>query len=279
MGAAAVEFRGVENLVYAEVTEDTLENYATGEVKILAPVAEISKAIEQSSSTSYYDNMPKIVINAAGADTITCTVAVLDLETAADITGQTWDEGTGALIEGTFAPKYFALGYKMGLTDGTSRYVWRLKGTFTQPEETSVTKDAGTDTNNQSVDFTGVGTIHRFVRSDGSAKSVVVDERDGKCDVSNWFDEVVTPDTLLPLTPVTPPVVPPGGLSDTPASLAVNSVPVAADSPVIEPKNNPVVEPVAAPVDSTMTPVQDPAATPVDSTTTPVQDPAANSGA
>ena len=199
MGASAIEFRGVENLVYAEVTEDTVDKYETGDVKILAPIAEVSKTIEQASDTRYYDNMPKIVINAAGADTITCTVAVLDLETAADITGQIYDTATGALLDGTFAPKYFALGYKIGLTDGTSRYVWRLKGTFTQPEETSVTKDAGTDSNNQSIDFTGVSTIFRFINN-GSAKGVVVDERDEKADISTWFDAVVTPDTLVPIT-------------------------------------------------------------------------------
>ena len=38
------EFRGVEGLVYAEVTEDSEENYTTGEVKSLAAVAEIGKS-------------------------------------------------------------------------------------------------------------------------------------------------------------------------------------------------------------------------------------------
>ena len=196
MGSAAIEFRGVESLVYAEVVEDTLENYETGEVKVLAPVAEISKTIQQSTATNYYDNLAKIVINAAGSDTVTCQVAVLDLETQADLTGQTYDKDTGALFEGTSEPRYFAVGYKLGLTDGTGRYVWRLKGTFTQPEEASKTEDDGTDTTNQKIDFTGVATIYKFAKDGKARKAVVVDERDGKTDVEGWFEDVVTPDNI-----------------------------------------------------------------------------------
>ncbi len=44
------EFRGVEGLVYAEVTEDSEENYTTGEVKSLAGVAEIGKSTATDSS-------------------------------------------------------------------------------------------------------------------------------------------------------------------------------------------------------------------------------------
>ena len=60
----------------------------TGEVKVLAPVAEISKTVETASDTKYYDNKPALVISAEGADTITLTIPALDLPTLADITGK-----------------------------------------------------------------------------------------------------------------------------------------------------------------------------------------------
>ena len=202
------EFRGTDHLVYAPVLYDNNETtgaegttgYVTGDVKILAPVAEISKSVETSSDTKYYDNKPALVINGEGADTITLTVPALDLPTLADITGKGYDETTGAFTDGERISRYFALGYRLRLTDGTYRYVWRYKGTFGIPDETSQTENAGTDSNNQQLTYTGIQTMHAFTKSlpnpNMSQKALVVDERDGKADLSTFFDEVTTCDTL-----------------------------------------------------------------------------------
>lgn len=193
------EFRGTDNLVYAEILTDNdveSEGYTTGDVHILAPVAEISKTVETSSNTKYYDNKPALTINAEGADTITLTVPALPLATLADITGKTYDKTLGAFMDGETKPKYFALGYRLRLTDGTYRYVWRYKGSFAIPDETSQTENAGTDTNNQQLTYTGIQTMHKFTKPNASQKALVVDERDGKADVSTFFDQVTTCDTL-----------------------------------------------------------------------------------
>lgn len=191
-----VEFRGCDSLVYAEVTADDLNTaYAVGAVKSLAPVAEISKTVENSSETHYYDNVGMIIIRSEGSDEITLTVPALPLATLADITGKQTDPTTGAFIDGEAVEKYYAIGYRLRLTDGTYRYVWRLKGSFSIPDETSATENDGTDTNNQELTFTGVKTVTKFEKG-GRAKAVVVDERDGLCDVTTWFDNVQTPDTI-----------------------------------------------------------------------------------
>lgn len=199
------EFRGTDNLVYAEVLTDNNETnggYTAGTVKVLAPVAEISKSTETSSETKYYDNKPASTINAEGADTITLTVPPLDLPTLADITGKGLDAATGALLDGESTPKYFALGYRLKLTDGSYRYVWRYKGSFAIPDETSQTENGGTDTNNQQLTYTGISTQHKFTKAlDASGnpkaqKALVVDERDDKADLSTFFDTVTTCDTL-----------------------------------------------------------------------------------
>lgn len=197
MAKKVVEFRGVDNLVYAEVLTDDSEGYTTGEVKSLAPVAEISKSTETSSETKYYDNLPAIVINSEGSDEIGVTCAIPDLATFADITGKTIDEGTGALIDSERDPKYFAIGYRFKMTDGTYRYVWRLKGMFAIPDETSATEDDGTDGNNIELTYTGISTTHAFTKGGKPAKAVVVDDTaDSKADISAFFDTVTTPDTL-----------------------------------------------------------------------------------
>ena len=202
------EFRGTDHLVYAPVLYDNNEantagegetangGYVTGAVKILAPVAEISKTVETSSDTKYYDNKPALTITAEGADTITLTVPALDLATLADINGKTYDTTLGAFMDGESIPHYFALGYRLRLTDGTYRYVWRYKGSFAIPDETSQTENAGTDTNNQQLTYTGIETMHNFTKTGTSQKALVVDERDTNADLSTFFDTVTTCDTL-----------------------------------------------------------------------------------
>ena len=192
------EFRGVDNLVYAEVTTDDNEEtggYQTGTVKPLSPVAEIGRSTESSSETKYYDNQPMLVVNSTGSDEITITCAPLTLETLADITGQSFDTATGRMIEGgERAVKYFAIGYRTKGTDGGYRYVWRYKGLFGIPDESYATENEGTDTNNTELTFTGISTTHKFTNG-GSAKALVVDTRYEGANVSNFFAQVTTPDT------------------------------------------------------------------------------------
>lgn len=213
-----VEFRGCDNLVIAEVIADDLTNaYTVGAVEPLAPVAEIAKTVENSSETHYYDNTGMIIIRSEGSDEITLTVPALPLRTVAKVTGKTIDPATGAFIDGESVERYYAIGYRLRLTDGTYRYVWRLKGSFNIPDETSATENDGTDTNNQQLTYTGVKTVTRF--SDGKrAKGIVIDERDGLADVSEFFDKVQTPDTLPKLA-----IVQAISVSPTTASIAVGA--------------------------------------------------------
>lgn len=191
-----VEFRGCDSLVFAEVLTDSADAaYTTSSVTMLAPVAEISKTVDSNSEVHYYDNVGMITIHSEGADEITLTVPALDLATLGTLLGKTVDPTTGAFIDGEAVERYFAIGYRLRLTDGTYRYVWRNKGTFAIPDETSQTENDGTDTNNQELTFTGVKTITAFTNG-GRTKGVVIDERDGKCDLTTFFNSVQTPDTI-----------------------------------------------------------------------------------
>ena len=135
-----------------------------------------------------------IIIRSEGSDEITLTVPRCRLEPL-QRSQASIDPATGAFIDGESVERYYAIGYRLKLTDGTYRYVWRLKGSFNIPDETSATENDGTDTNNQQLTYTGVKTVTRF--SDGKrAKGIVIDERDGLADVSEFFDKVQTPDTL-----------------------------------------------------------------------------------
>lgn len=198
------EFRGVDNLYVADVTQDDANGYACAAPIHLAPVAEIGKTTDSSSEAHYYDNKAMIVINSESADTITITMAPPELAKLAMIIGKSFDTTTGMLVDSPKQNKYFALMYRTKGTDGKYRYVSRLKGQFTIPDETSATENDGTDTNNSSVTFTGIYTEHEFTKGKyngsswekSSVKGIVVDTRYALAYVDAFFNAVQTPDTI-----------------------------------------------------------------------------------
>ena len=191
-----VEYRGVQDLFYAKVTEDSEAAYVTGTPKRLAGVATVAKTVTSNVEAHYYDNAPAVVSSSVGADEVTLTVSAIPLEVLADITGQTWDSTHGAIIEGPRVQEHFAIGYRFKKTDNTEVYVWRLKGVFNVPDQTNATEDDGTEANGQELTFTGIQTIHAFTATGKGAKAVAADDGLGLAQVSNWFSAVVTPDSI-----------------------------------------------------------------------------------
>ena len=196
------EYRGVEGLVYAEVTADTKETFSTGTVNDLAGVAEISKSTDSSNEAHYYDNIAAIVVSSTGSDEITVSASAIPLDVLAEITGQYYDSATGMFVEKERYPKYFALGYKTKDTNGNDYYVWRLKGTFNIPDQTNATEDDGTDANGQELTYTGISTVHKFTKlTNKPAKAVTVDTSVNPVDESTFFGTVQTPDSVQAPTP------------------------------------------------------------------------------
>ena len=194
------EYRGVEGLVYAPITEDSSDNYSTGAVKELAGVAEISKSTDSTNEAHYYDNIPAVIVLSTGSDEITISASAIPLDVLADITGQGYDATTGTFIEQEREPKYFAIGYKTQDTNNNDYYVWRLKGTFNIPDQDNATKNDGTDANGQEITFTGISTTHKFTKTNKPAKAVTVNAGLDLADVSNFFASVQTPDSIQPKT-------------------------------------------------------------------------------
>lgn len=193
------EYRGVEGLVAARITKDDKTGYETSEVFDIAGVAEIGKTTDNSTEAHYYDNMPAIVISSTGSDTITCTVSAIPMDVLAEVTGQTYDESIGALIEAKREQRYFALGYKTKNTKGEEIYVWRYKGSFAIPDSTHSTENAGTDANGQSLVYTGISTTYKFTNADGTKselRAININTALKLVDTSTFFDKVTTPDML-----------------------------------------------------------------------------------
>lgn len=196
--AQIYEYRGVSGLVYAPVTQDDSDGFATGKVKPLAGVAEIGKSTESNNEAHYYDNLPVVVVSSTGSDEITINTSAIPYDVLAEITGQYYDEATGMFVEKERTPGYFAIGYQTKTTSGETMYVWRLKGTFNIPDQNNQTEDDGTDANGQEITFTGISTTHKFTKTNSAAKAVTVNTGlDLIADKANFFNSVQTPDTII----------------------------------------------------------------------------------
>lgn len=218
------EFRGTDNVWVAEVTADSSEAYTAGTPVNLAPTGQISKTVNSSSETHYYSNVGMITIVTKGGDTVTITVPVLTLAKLGLLTGQTVDPTTGALITGELKEKYFAVMYRVQLTDNSWRYVTKYKCQLSQPpEEVSQTRSDGVNTNNQQLVFTCNKTIHEF-ENGGHADGIELDERDNMCDFSTFFTTVYTPDTIQQIATSTVTAI---ALSQSTLALTVGDDPTA----------------------------------------------------
>lgn len=197
-----LEWRGVSDLVAAEVLVDdnetgTNHGYVTDTPFSVAGVAEIQKSSDSSSEAHYYDNIPAVVVSNTASDTITISASALDLAIRAKLTGQYYDEATGAIVEGERTVRYFAIGYRTKKTNGDEVFVWRYKGTFNDVDEDNITENASTDANGNELVFTGISTTHIFTKNGKPAKSMAVDTAKELCDVTNFFESVTTPDDLV----------------------------------------------------------------------------------
>ena len=196
------EYRGIRGLVCAEVLKDDAENMEFGTPFPIAGVSELGKETEASSEAHYYDNVPAVVIDSVGADSVTMATSAIPFNTLADITGQFYDDDLGMFVEGERDPKYFAIGYITKRTDGVEVFVWRLKGTFNIPSSQHNTEDEGTDANGQELVYTGINTRKKFALTKNgvtkykTVKAVNIEQDKNPQDESEFFATVHTPDMV-----------------------------------------------------------------------------------
>lgn len=192
------EYRGVRDLVAAELLTDTSTELTYGTPFPIAGIAELSRTTENSSESHYYDNVAAIVIDSVGADEVTCSCSAIPLDVLAKLTGQYYDEATGTYVEGEANRKYFAIGYVTEDTSGQEIFVWRHKVKCSIPDSTHTTKNNGTDANGQEIVFTGINTIHKFTKTGKTAKAIN-HKKDDLITEAKFFEKAQDIDTLTAL--------------------------------------------------------------------------------
>lgn len=193
-----VDWRGIRGLVAAELLTDTTESggLTYGTPFAVCGTSSLSKTTESDSANKYYDNVPAIIIQAVGGDEVSIEGSAIPEDVKAELMGETYDETLGMYVEGEPVTKYYAIGYITEKTDGSEVYVWRLKGTFSYPEEEHNTKDDGTDSTGSTITFTGVNTQHKFTKTGKTAKAINVLAEKWTGGESTFFASVQDPDTV-----------------------------------------------------------------------------------
>ena len=190
--------RGLKDVVICEVKADSVEAYTPDTlVEQLIPAGTITMSADSEKQDTYFDNVVFATVGSESSTTVTIEGARLKPTMVAKITGKTVDEATGAIIDnGVFVEKYFALGARIQMLDGSEALTWFLKGTFSIPEETGRTIDDSTDADGMTLEFTAVGTKYQF-DGDKPVKRVVIDTSVTELvEGQDWFKQVVTPDKL-----------------------------------------------------------------------------------
>ena len=191
-----VDWRGIRDLVAAKLLTDTADSITWDTPFSVAALSTLSKTTETSSGTKYYNNVPAIIITGKGADEVAIDASAIDLAVRAKLMGEYYDEELGLYVEGEPEQSYFAIGYVTKQTDGTEIFVWRLKGTFSYPEDEHNTEDDGTDSAGNSITYTGINTEHRFALTGKTAKAVNIPAAKFADGEAVFFAEVQTPDTI-----------------------------------------------------------------------------------
>ncbi len=194
------DFVGVSDVYVWKVIKDDDTAYETGEIESLSRTGELSQTTEQAQNVVYYSNIAAYAVNSRGATTISAVVEALALQALAKIYGTTLDDTTGALIDDGIA-KDIALGVSFRadyVGEEGARYYSYPKVTISIPDENTKTKDAGTDTLNQSLTITAVSTKYKFASTGKHCKVVIADtENSGtKLNLDKWFEQPITPDSL-----------------------------------------------------------------------------------
>lgn len=190
--------RGLKDVVIAEITADGADAYtASATVEQLIPAGTITMSADSEKVDTYFDNVVFATVGSESSTTVTIEGARLKPTMLAKITGKTVDATTGAIIDnGVFVEKYFALGARIQMLDGSEALVWFMKGTFAIPEETGRTIDDGTDADGMTLEYTAVATKFQF-GGDKGVKRVVVDTTESEIvEEQDFFKQVVTPTNL-----------------------------------------------------------------------------------
>lgn len=185
-------FVGVTNVHLAEMLTDPADGTATYEEAFAYPwIIEVKIQPQNNQETLYADNMSVAVANATSRYDLSINMAGVPLEYRAKLLGHKFENGKMVVSKEDAAP-YFAFCFESTKQNGKKRFVRFTKVQFTEPDETSHTKEEKISYNTPTMTATAV-----YRTSDGISLEQADEESDGYSDTigNEWYDSTkfVTP--------------------------------------------------------------------------------------
>lgn len=190
------DWRGIRNLVAAELQTDTAQEIAWGAPFPLCAVSKLAKSTESSTASKHYSNRSALHRRSRGADEVSIDASGIADDKRARALGEVYDEALGMYVAGNPGRGLLALGYIIKDTNGVEYGVWRLKGVMSYPETEHNTDDDGTDSTGETLTYTGQQTLHKFAYKGKAAKAVRIPLDKFPGGEAAFFAQVQTPDTI-----------------------------------------------------------------------------------
>ena len=162
MSKKYADYRGLRNLVAAEILTDNGTEFTCGKWHELEGAVSVSIEGEESTAAIYRDDLAVRNITTEGPDTATVNMDVLSNKVRAWLEGRQYDEASGVYFKTPKKVKNFVFGFIGGLSDGTEEAVIMYNTSVTGGNAERNTKDDGTDVTTVEYTFTGVYTKTKF---------------------------------------------------------------------------------------------------------------------
>lgn len=192
-GLTSSPFVGVKNCHVAKLLTDEDGKTATYDKAISVPwLRQVQIKPKNSQATLYADNMAVAVATATTSYDLTVEMGNIPLEYKALLLGHKYENGKVTVNRDDAAP-YFALMFESTKQNGKSRFVRFTKVQFTEPDETSKTKEESISYNTPTMTAQAI-----YRTSDGVSLEQADEDATGYTDTTgkNWYTELsgtVTP--------------------------------------------------------------------------------------
>ena len=174
----------LKDLYYALLTSDASDGAVYGTPVLITGLIKANLNPNSNIDTLFADDGPYDTATQLGKISLELNVADLSLEQRIALLGKTAISGGVMFDKSTDSPPWLAIGFRSKKSNGNYRYVWLLKGKFSEPEDNSETQ--GDTVNFQTPTITGNFVQREY---DSAWRKMTDEDATGfvEATATNWF--------------------------------------------------------------------------------------------